>query len=164
MKIQPIFLIGVLLISLSLLAQNNCVCELISDNEKVDFNNEADSLKIFQRSKALKKSELEGCIIEGLNLEFEFYRTQAKFKKALSVLNSIDEFLKTSSCKQYFAFDVYYNKALYYHAINDLENLSDFAFKALNEAENLNDDEKQILAIQEVVFLFTRLNEDAKNW
>ena len=164
MKIQPIFLIGVLLISLSLLAQNNCVCELISDNEKVDFNNEADSLKIFQRSKALKKSELEGCIIEGLNLEFEFYRTQAKFKKALSVLNSIDEFLKTSSCKQYFAFDVYYNKALYYHAINDLENLSDFAFKALNEAENLNDDEKQILAIQEVVFLFTRLNEDTKNW
>ncbi|MCB0462098.1 MAG: histidine kinase [Flavobacteriaceae bacterium] len=121
-------------------------------------------MKIFQISKALKKSEFEGCIIKGLNLEFQYYRSQAKFVKALSILNTIDNILKTSSCKEYFAFEVNYHKALYYHAINDLENLSDFAFKALNESEKQNDDEKQVLAIQEVVYLFTRMNEDVKNW
>ena len=61
-------------------------------------------------------------------------------------------------------YELIINKINHYKEINDLESLSDYAFKALREAEQLEDAAKEIEAIKHIVFVFTRLNEDEKNW
>ncbi|WP_323789325.1 sensor histidine kinase [Psychroserpens sp.] len=153
-----------LLVSNLFYGQNDCNCAThLVDNSQI-IHNKTDSISQFQVIDKLKNTKFEICQFEGLNLEFHYYNNQLQIDKAFSVLIEQESLLNKIDCKKDFEFKLIYNKARYYHAINDLEKLSDFAFKALTEAERLNDAEKKIKSIIELVYVFTRLNEDEKNW
>lgn len=141
-------------------AQGDCNC----NNIDKDLQNHRDSLMVFNVVNKLKTSNEEACLFEALDLEFKYYLTQLKFDKTLKILNLQEDLLARIDCEKKYVFQIYLNKAQYYRSTNDLEKLSDFAFKALREAERLNDSEKEITAIKEVVNLFTRMRETHKNW
>ncbi|WP_456440943.1 sensor histidine kinase [Psychroserpens sp.] len=144
--------------------QNDCNCAIyIVDNAEL-VQNKTDSLSQFQVINKLQNSKFKICQYEGINLEFHYYNNQSQFEKAFRVLNEQESILNQMDCNNDLLFKLIYNKARYYHIINDFEKLSNFAFKALAEAERLNDSEKKIKSIQELVYLFTRINEDDKNW
>lgn len=153
-----------LLIPSSLFAQEKCDCNQFLVVEKLELLQKKDSIKQFELIKKLKNSRFKICQYEGISLEFQFYNSQLQFKKAYGLLQEQEALLNNIDCNNDFLFKLVYNKARYYHATNDFEKLSDYAFKALAEAERLSDAEKEIKSIQELVYLFTRLNEDEKNW
>ncbi|WP_420321376.1 sensor histidine kinase [Flagellimonas sp.] len=97
-------------------------------------------------------------------MEFKYFCTEKDLDKALSIIGVQEQVLKEAECRDYFIYDLYLNKALYFHAVNDLEKLSEFAFKALKEAERAKNEEKLITALKEIVYLFTRMQESEKNW
>ncbi|MFD2726728.1 sensor histidine kinase [Hyunsoonleella rubra] len=123
-----------------------------------------DSISVVHATNAYLSSETESCKFKGESILFHFYLNNNDFDKALSIINRQEQLLNTFSCKGQFQYQLLNNKSIYYRAINDLENLSNFAFKTLESAERLKDPKKEIDAIQHIVFVFTRLNEDDKNW
>lgn len=147
-------------ISFSLASQNDCNCEYPQD-EVINFR---DSTTVFIKVNKLKNLNKQICFFEALDSEFKYYLTRTHLHKALEILNQQEELLTKINCKKKFDFEILLNKAQYYRANNDLEKLSDYAFKALKEAERLNDNEKEIAAIKEIVNLFTRMRETPKNW
>lgn len=149
-------------LSIQSFGQENCKCETLKIENKSALKN--DSILLFQKIEKLKNSTSKICKYEALNLEFNFYNNQQKTREALIILQRQEVLHKSVNCDNDFLFKLLYNKARYYHATNDFENLSDFAFKALTEAERLKDSKKKIESIQEIVYLFTRINEDDKNW
>jgi signal transduction histidine kinase len=145
-------------------AQKVCDCHISGLNENILKLNIRDYTEVFQFIKTIEKDEAIGCRIQKINLEFKLLLAQNQLDKALELLNEQENLLANEACGDKFLFDSFYNKTLYYKAINDFEKLSDFAFKALKEAEQLKDDEKEIKIIQEIVFLFTRMKENEKRW
>lgn len=144
-------------------AQDECSCEVIS-NKIVDVDIENDSLEVFKNINNLKKSKFKSCVFEGFQMEFDYYLSNRETKKAFSILQKQEDLLKKLNCNEQFNYAIYTNKVYYYKAINDLNKLSIYAFKSLSEAEKIKDADKQITAIQNIVYLFTRMNEHKKNW
>ncbi len=145
-------------------AQKECECKTPGLDEKIIRLNTTDSTEVFRLVQELNKSEEAGCKFQQLNIEFKFLLAKSQSDKAFTLINEQENLLSDEACDDNLLFDLLYNKTLYYKAINDFEKLSDFAFKALKEAEQLKDDEKEIQAIQEIVFLFTRMKENEKRW
>ncbi|GAA4805476.1 hypothetical protein GCM10023330_09950 [Litoribaculum gwangyangense] len=143
-------------------AQSMCSCDLV--NENFDWVNTRDSLEVFDTSKVLKLSKNKSCEFKGLELELKLFIHQKKFESAFKVINKLENILSEIDCKDEFLFNIYIQKADYYKALNNYEKLSEFAFKCLKEAERLNDPNKEIEAIKQIVHLFTRMDEDLKNW
>ena len=145
-------------------AQDDCDCNLSVYKKNVDFINVRDSINVFNLSNELKKAKFKACQFKGLEFEYRFYIAQLKLDKASEILKRLEDFLVNIECKSHLKYDVYLNKVRYFKLKNDYENLSKYAFKALHESEKLKDVDKEIKAIKEVVYLFTRMNEDDKNW
>lgn len=145
-------------------AQEECSCEILSSKIKEDIVNDKDSLVVFKNINTLKKSNFKSCVFEGLDLEFNFYINNKESKKALPVLQKLEDLSKKIKCEGQFDYAIYTNKVSYYKLTNNLEKVSLYAFKSLTEAEKSNNVEKQIKAIQNIVYLNTRMNEHAKNW
>jgi len=142
-------------------SQNECQCKaLISISEK----ELVDSLQFEKAIKALKKSNNKNCNFEILTLQFKNYKSKGQLDEALKKLEAQERLFSNLNCKNQFKYQLLENKINYYREINDLEKVSDYAFEALKEAEKLQDVLKEIEALQHIVFVFTRLNEDEKNW
>ncbi|WP_310378490.1 histidine kinase [Flavobacterium sp.] len=145
-------------------AQEECNCEILSNNIKENIVDDKDSLEVFKNINLLKKSKFKSCVFEGFQIEFDYYISNRNSKKGYYVLQKQQNLLKKMNCKGQFDSAIYSNKAYYYKIINDLEKLSFYAFKSLKVAEKSNNPEKQIQAIQALVYLFTKMNEHDKNW
>lgn len=159
-SLSNILLSPLFCISFGLFSQNNCDCKHLNDNV-IDYR---DSTTVFLKINELKNLNNPKCLFEALDLEFKYYLTQTKTSKAFEVLKQQEKTLIEIDCEKKFDFEIFLNKAQYHKTNNDLERLSEFAFKALKEAKRLNDDEKEIAAIKEIVNLFTRMRETHKNW
>ncbi|WP_380291939.1 sensor histidine kinase [Hyunsoonleella rubra] len=144
--------------------QINCNCSIGSYLEKIELLNTRDSLEVFELSAELKKTKLEVCKFKALEIEFNYFITQLNEEKAFAVLNELEDYLGRINCESDLKFNIYINKAKYFKLHNNYEKLSEFAFKALKEAEYLKDSNKEIEAIKQIVYLFTRMDEDDKNW
>ena len=145
-------------------AQDECNCEALFNNINEKIVNTNDSIEVFKYINSLKKSKFKGCVFEGFQLEFNYYLEDRKTKIALVILKKQEELLKKTECNVQLQYNLNTNKVYYYKAINDLEKMSFYAFKSLGLAEKSKDIEKQIVAIQNIVYLFTRMNEHKKNW
>lgn len=141
--------------------QNECDCNF---KQNINLVNERDSSAVFKFSNQLKGIKSDVCLFKALELELKLSLNQKKLEKVNETLKKLEDLLNKSNCKDELTYNIYLIKAYYYKALNNYEKLSDFAFKALKEAEKLKDDEKEISAIQEIVFLFTRMKENKKRW
>ena len=142
-------------------AQKDCLCNVYKNLSKIDLQ---DSVQYKKAINTLKSAENKNCEFESLTLKIKKHIIEKQFNIAFTLLKQQENLLVKLDCKNYFEYNLLTNKMSYYRAINDLEKLSDTAFKTLEKAEKLNDIRKEIDALQNIVFVFTRLNEDKKNW
>lgn len=145
-------------------AQNNCKCDFNGIQKKLSLLNIRDSIAVFKISDELNNTKLPICKFKSLELKFRLYLSQLELDKAFATLNELENYSVAINCREELKFDIYLNKAKYFKLNNIYENFSEFAFKALKEAEKLKDFDKEIGAIREIVYLFTRMDEDEKNW
>ena len=160
MRFSTIFGVILFLISFSSWSQETCKCSLLNIENEISTLNKRDSLAVFRLVNTLKKATDFGCKLQGISIELEYYCIQKEYKKALSLISFLENLEKKNSCNSEFGYFLFFNKAVYYRAINNYEKLSEFAFKSLKEAEYLNDQIKVIEAIKQIVYLFTRMDED----
>lgn len=161
---KPIWVVLLLVFTSVVSAQEACNCKVVLNQFKENLNDNSDSLAIFKMSARLKKSKWKSCLFEGLQLEFDYYINNSETKKAKVILDQQLQLLNRMSCKTEFNYDIYYNKLYYYRLINDVEKWSAYTFKTLKEAENGSDVYRKIAALQDVVQLFTKMNESKKIW
>lgn len=147
-----------------LLAQENCNCDILLEKLKQDLNDNHDSLQVFKITSSLKKSKFKSCVFEGLQLEFDYFINNLDTKKANAILSQQLNLLKKMNCPTQFNYDIYSNKVYYYRALNDIEKLSVYTFKALKESDSNTDVYNKIYALQDVVYLLTKVNEAKKIW
>lgn len=164
MRFSTIFGVFLFLISFSSWSQETCKCSLLNIENEISTLNKRDSLAVFRLVNTLKKATDFGCKLQGISIELEYYCIQKEYKKAVSLITFLENLEKKNSCNSEFGYFLFFNKAIYYRAINNYEKLSEFAFKSLKEAEYLKDQIKVIEAIKQIVYLFTRMDEDEKNW
>lgn len=150
--------------TLAIFAQDACNCKSLSNTLKEQIIDDKNQFQVTKVAESLKKSKFKSCVFEGLQIEFDYYISNRESKKAFTILQKQQDLLGKMECKNQFDYDIYSNKAFYYKVINDMEQLSVYAFKALRESEKNNDGTNQIFAIREVVFLLTRMNEHQKKW
>jgi sulfur relay (sulfurtransferase) DsrF/TusC family protein len=144
-------------------AQNNCDCTQISQTEYDRLIDNIDSTTIFNVAKKLKV-EGESCKMVALNLEIEYWIYKKSLPLALSTLQNQAELINDSHCKQKWLVQSYLNFAHYTKESKDFESLSKYAFAALGAAEQNNDKQLELEAIKYIVHLFTRQNQNEKNW
>jgi len=144
-------------------AQNECNCDSEISFEKIELLEYEDSTQIFKTIEQLKKLNSTGCLYEATCIELKYYCSERNAEKAYVALQKQEELSKNTSCSSK-TYELYFNKALYYNSVNDFEKLSEFAFKALKEAEKLKDSDKEIEVIKQIVRLFTRMKERSKRW
>lgn len=159
------FLFFLLLILSSILsAQEVCDCKAFSAKLKDQIVHDRNQVQLNKATEILKKSKFKSCVFEGLQMEFDFYISNRDSKNANRIIQKQLSLLKKMDCKGVYNYAIYANKSYYYRVVNDMENLSLYAFKSLKQAENDKDEANQILAIQDVVFMLTRMNEHNKKW
>lgn len=169
MKINTLFFKIIILLSFGLFtsllfSQNNCDCSNTTLKNEITLLNKRDSIQVFKVIDILKKSKSESCVYKGLGLEIEYYCEQKNLDKAYNLLLKQEKIFKKSNCKSNFSYNFYANKARYYLAKGDLEKLSEYAFKALKKAEQDKDVDKEIESLKQLVFLFTRMQQNSERW
>lgn len=145
-------------------AQNSCQCDFDGFKKKVSLLNIRDSIAVLNISDELNNTKLPICKFRSLELKYRLYLSQLELDKAFTTLNELENYSVAINCREELKFDIYLNRAKYFKLNNNYEKLSEFAFKALKEAERLKDSGKEIKAIKKIVYLFTRMDEDEKNW
>ncbi len=161
---RAIFLILFFLSLITSSGQSKCRCAIF-DNQAQDYVHFlSDSIKIFQYTKGLKTSLNQVCVFQALDIEFRYYFSQKLNNQAFIRIEEQENIIEAINCNDTLLNQLYINKANYYMLINDLENLSDFAFKALHESERLNNKNIELRSLKAVIYLFMRLDRDAENW
>lgn len=155
---------GVLFIFLPMRAQQNCECGLLSKSSLEDFSQANDSAAVFSQIKKLQQTKTKNCIFESLDLAYNYYIKNNQTRQAWNILKRQQNLRLDQDCSSRYEYSINTNYAYYYHVTNNLEKLSFYAFKALRAAEKLEDSNKKIKAIQQIVYLFTKMNQHEKNW
>lgn len=151
-------------ISFSLQGQKNCICP-VGDKQKIDRWMESnDSIPLFQTIRMLQDNRSEPCLLLAFNYEIKFRLNNHNRAISDSLLQKQAKGIAARACKNDWQKAHWLNKAENAKSSDDYENLSSAAFKALELAENDRDELTELKAIQYTVHLFTRLDEDEKNW
>lgn len=150
--------------TLTLQGQSPCNCPLKDAPLFFKCLESADTSCIYQYVDKLNQSEEVACQIFAIHSKIEWLFKQRKLEEIGLAIQEQEKVINLSNCKQDFEVQLFLNYARYYSAKEDYENLSLFAFKALEKAEQTKDLLGELRAIQHIVHLFTRQDEDQKNW
>lgn len=161
---KPFFLLLTLFLPLVLFAQEVCNCDELADKLKQNINSSNDTRQVFEVAALLQKSPFKSCVFEGLQLQFDYFINNQQTTKAQNILAKQLHLLKKMNCSSQFDYDIYSNKVYYYRVLNDIEKLSVYTFKALKASENDTDAFNKIFALQDVIYLLTKVNENKKIW
>lgn len=149
-------LLGTLAVSY---AQTNCKCNL-----SARFSQDDDSVTVYKTINSLKQNGEKVCAADAYNIEIAYLIYNRKLNAVYELIRHQEKLVAAHPCKKDLEINVYLNYVNYFKAKEDFENLSLFAFKALENAEGRNDKTNQLKAISSIVYLFTRQDQDEKNW
>lgn len=145
-------------------AQSDCKCYEINQSQIDQILDDSDSLKIKQTIKNLKTNNRKECQFVTYNLEINYLLSRKKMKGVDNLIVNQANLISSIPCKTELITTTYLNYAKYFKAKEDYENLSKFAFKALESAEINKDERSELTAITQIVHLFTRQSQEEKNW
>jgi hypothetical protein len=97
-----------------------------------------------------------------MELNFSAHYPHKELKLAL--IQAQEKLINRLPCKSELTTQAYLNYAHYFKKKEDYENLSLYAFKALESAEAQKNKNDELKAVKYLVYLFTRQNQDEKNW
>lgn len=159
-----LFLLLLLLTGYSSSSQNNCTCNKTSETGIIQTETEDDSTALYNLVRVLKEFKQEPCTAAAYNIEIGFLYRRKRLEKMLEKIEEQEKLINVSSCKKDLEIFLWLNYADYYTAKEDYENLSKCSFKALENAESKKDLRNIVKAIKHIVYLFTRQDQDDKNW
>lgn len=145
-------------------AQNTCVCKEADQPYFDQLNDNGDSVGVYKLINTLKKSSDKSCVVSAYTMELDFLARYQKLEQNFALIRQQEKLVNGLPCKNALIQEVYFNYAHFYKKKEDYENLSLYAFKALENAENRHHSTDELKAIKYIVYLFTRQNQDAKNW
>jgi hypothetical protein len=144
-------------------AQGNCNCDKFGPAQFDSLIKTNDSAGIYQTMGKLKQGSNNNCLETAYNLEITYLITAKKLKETLVLLQKQEQVAASAPCVGH-KIQFYLNYADYNRVNQDYEGLSRYAFKALENAEQQNDKKYELKAIALIVHLFTRQNQEDKNW
>lgn len=143
-------------------AAQQCDCPE-AQMEKIEaMRDNFDSAGIYQLIGVLNKSGNENCQAYARTADILFVIVQRKVDSALGMIRDQESFINRLACKESLYPQLWLNYAKCYRLKNDYENLSLYAFRALAAAEKVKDKKNELKAIQQVVHLFTRQEQEDK--
>jgi two-component sensor histidine kinase len=145
-------------------AQNNCGCNAVDRKEFDRLNEDNDSSGVYQLINKLKKSAEKNCAVFACSMEVDYLTRRMKRDEALLMIEEQKKLIGSLPCKDELLIENLLAYARYYKGKEQYENLSAYAFKALEHAENWKNKKNELKAIAFIVYLFTRQNQDTKNW
>lgn len=145
-------------------AQPGCQCAAANQQQFDQLTNDDDSASVYQLIHSLKQGSDKNCEVMADNLELDYLFHHRRFSAVLDLIQKQEKLIAGLPCKTSLEIHSYLNYARYYKAKDDYENLSRFSFKALENAEARKDDVNRLQALKYIVHLFTRQNQDDKNW
>ncbi|MBL0358647.1 MAG: hypothetical protein IPP72_18075 [Chitinophagaceae bacterium] len=145
-------------------AQTNCECKTANEKQFDQLNQRSDSESVYLLINTLKNNGDKNCTVSAFNMEIEYLLHQHRLDSMFASVKAQEKIIEALPCRNALIVNAYLNYAGYYSAKDDYEQLSKFAFKALETAEEENDKKHQLKAITYIVYLFTRQDQDAKNW
>lgn len=162
MKILPFLAAAFALACTGLAAQNNCTCHDFNKTEARHYLIQDDSTALFQYTHKQRISAVS-CAALALSFEVEYFMTHKNYVSALEVIKEQEKLIGNAPCADLKILNLL-NYSAYYKGTEDYENLSLYAFKALEDAEKRKNSIDEYRAITFVVYLFTRQNQKEKNW
>jgi signal transduction histidine kinase len=167
-KIQPfqkyIFLWLVLFCGFIGTGQNSCECRDTALPTKLFPQSIVDSISTFNLSVQLKTLDDNNCLFHAYNIEYNYVLEQRHLERALALLNKMEQLNNNLQCGTEFDLIVMLNKAKYYHKSNDFEALSEYGLNALRKAQDFPDRYYEIEVLKELIWLYTRMDEDETLW
>ncbi|GGD82279.1 hypothetical protein GCM10011514_52890 [Emticicia aquatilis] len=159
-----VFVYFIFLGNTALQAQQNCNCNEASQQLFDVLNTNNDSTAVVKYITTLKMSKNKICQVNAMTFEVDFWATRRRLDKVLSLIETQEKIINALNCKNELSIHTYLNYLRYYKAKEDFENISLYAFKALENAETQANTDSELKAIKYLVYLFTRQNQDDKNW
>jgi two-component sensor histidine kinase len=150
--------------SVKIHAQTNCNCNAADRQEFDRLNEDNDSSGVYQLLNKLKQSPNKNCAVFACSMEVEYLLRRLKREQALLIIEEQKKLVELLPCKDELIIENWLDWARYYKGKEQYENLSAYAFKALEHAENRKNKLNELKALTFIVYLFTRQNEGAKNW
>lgn len=148
----------------ALFAQQNCDCNEANQQQFDILNSNNDSTGVYKIINSLKQNSNKNCQLSATTYEIEFLGNRRKLDKMFFLIQKQEKIVNSLPCKNELIIQPYFNYLRYYKAKEDFENLSLYAFKALENAETQKNSDNELKAIKYLVYLFTRQNQDNKNW
>ena len=145
-------------------AQSQCHCSNTNLIKDIDQTPIEDSVSVYNLAAQLNLSSEKACNFLAINLEINFLLDQEEMERAETLLIRQNELLKQLSCEEELLATFNLNQAKFYHSKNDYEYLSKYALEALVLAEKSKNLRLEIEALKELVWLYTRIDEDEKLW
>ncbi|MFN8349191.1 MAG: histidine kinase [Spirosomataceae bacterium] len=150
--------------SVSSFAQNSCTCREADWPYFDRLNDNGDSTEVIRMINSLKKSNNPVCAVNAATMELTFVSRYPSKELTLGLIQDQEKLINRLDCKNELMVQAYLNYAHYYKKKEDYENLSLYAFKALESAEIQKNKIHELKAVKYIVYLFTRQNQDEKNW
>lgn len=145
-------------------SQNNCTCDLLQKQRFDEIVRSNDSSIIYQTVTSLRKSGQKNCLVTAYSLEIEYLLSRRTLPQALELIKTQENLIKQLPCSEQLKIQSYFNFANYSKVAQEYENLSKYAFLALEAAELHKSPHETLRAIRYIVHLFTRQNQYEKNW
>lgn len=142
----------------------DCTCSQINEQQVTKLETEDDSVTLYRLITNLKESRRDICTINAYNIDINFLGRHKHFAEMFEKIQQQEKLIHVSPCEKDLEIISLLNYADYYTAREDYEKLSAYSFKALENAENRNDLRNIVKAIKHIVYLFTRQDQDEKNW
>ncbi|MEN0005055.1 MAG: ATP-binding protein [Bacteroidota bacterium] len=153
-----------LLLALHLPGQEGCRCSEKELTAQISLTKLEDSVSVYHLVDLLAASSEGACVFLGLTLELDYVLSQKAIEKAECLLEKQDRLLQQLGCEAALLTAYQLNKAKYYHATSQFEDLSKYALDALMRAQQQQATRLEIEALKQLVWLYTRVDEDEKLW
>lgn len=140
----------------------NCQCPQAGLQKMEQLRDDNDTLAARQLISSLKSSGDKNCQVAAYSLEAWILIANKKTDSALPLIQQQEKLAASLPCKDQHLGQVYLNYCRYYKRSNDMGNMSAYAYKALTQAETARNKEQELLALMDLVYVFTRQNEDDK--
>ncbi len=164
MKNRTPFILLLLFFNSIALGQTNCDCPFLTQQQLGELMSSNDSAAIYKTVYALRESGNKNCSIKADDLEIRYFLTTKSLPAAENIIAKQEKSIATLPCKNELIISNYLNHASWCKAAQDYEGLSTYAFKALETAELRKDKTYEVAAITYIVYLFTRQDQEEKNW
>ncbi|MBL7731704.1 MAG: hypothetical protein JNM88_11045, partial [Chitinophagaceae bacterium] len=128
--------------------------------EQVRDNNDSAALQKLMGE--WRNSSNKNCRVFAFTLDVWQLISNRKIDTVLSIIQEQEKYVNSLPCKEQHLTQAYLNYTRYYKRKNDFENMSVWVYKALQHAEAQKDREGELQAVKDLVYLFTRQNEDEK--